>query len=69
MKLDVTVVSSNTIDSQNSSDTSGNSTTQLVEQEKGVVTLDDELDDENVSGVVVRLGTEDVDLAELASAF
>jgi hypothetical protein len=44
-----------------SSDTLGNWTKQLVEQEKGVVTLDDEL--------VVRLGNEDVELAELGSAF
>ena len=70
MKLDVVVVSSKTNDSQVSSDISGNPTKQLAEQEKGVVTLADELDDdENVGGMVVLLGNEDVELAELVFAF
>lgn len=62
-------MSSKTIDSQVSSDMPGNPTKQLAEQEKGVVTLGDELFDEDVGGMVVPLGNEDVELAELAFAF
>ena len=70
MKLDVVVSPSKTVDSQVSREKSGKPKTQEAEQEKGVVTLGDELfDDENVGGMVVRLGREDVELAELASAF
>jgi len=53
-----------------SRDISGNPTKQLAEQEKGVVTLADELDDdETVGAMVVLLGNEDVELAELVFAF
>ena len=61
------MVSSKSSDCQVSSAIWGNPTTQLAEQEKGVVTLGDELlfDDENVGCMVVLLGNDDVELAEL----
>jgi hypothetical protein len=69
VKLVVVALPPKTIDSQVSSDTLGNWTKQSVEQEKGVVTLDDELDELKVGGLVVRLGNDDVEVAELRSAF
>jgi len=67
VKLDVVVLPSKAVDSQLSREKWGKPKKQEAEQEKGVVTVGDELfDDENVGGVVVRLGREE---DVLASAF
>ena len=67
----------NVTDSQVSCRIDGNVTKQLAKQEKGVVVFGDKLEDdeedrdfdEDESGMVVPLGNEDVELAELAFAF